>query len=276
MDKPLIQRIDEAAACIRSHGEITPLIGLVLGTGLGKLADNIRGCVGIDYSKIPYFPISTAPGHTGKLLLGEVGDKSVIAMQGRFHLYEGYSPEEITLPIRVMKALGVRVLIESNASGGMNRYYKAGDLMIITDHINFTGVNPLIGPNDDTLGPRFPDMSEPYDSDLIELAERTAFEQGMRCHRGVYIGVTGPNFETRAEYRFFHGIGADAVGMSTVLEVIVARHSGLRVLGLSCITDLCIPDTLKPVDSDKVIAVARKAEPRITQLVQEIIHKLKV
>ena len=276
MDSSLREKIGKAAHSIQSQCDITPTIGLVLGTGLGNLATKIADCVTINYSAIPYFPVSTAPGHAGRLLLGQISGKNVVAMQGRFHLYEGYSLEEITLPIRVMKALGVQVLIESNASGGMNRYYRAGDLMIITDHINFTGVNPLIGPNDDTLGPRFPDMSQPYDEELIRLVEQTAFERGVRCHQGVYVGVSGPNFETRAEYRFFHAMGADAVGMSTVPEVIVARHSGLRVLGLSCITDVCIPDTLEPVDSDKVIAVARDAEPRIAQLVQEVIRRLKV
>jgi len=274
MEKNLREKIGEALSYVRSKSSIVPEIGIILGTGLGKLAEKIENKVVISYKQIPHFAVSTAPGHAGNLLLGKIGEKKVVAMQGRFHLYEGYSPEEVTFPIRVMKALGVKVLIESNAAGGMNRNFKPGDIMIITDHINFTGTNPLIGPNDDSLGPRFPDMSEPYDWDLIELAEEVALEEGIRCHRGVYIGVTGPNFETRAEYRFFHLIGADAVGMSTVPEVIVAKHSGLKVLGLSCITDMCIPDKLEPVDFRKVIDVANKAEPKLTRLVEKVIRKI--
>ena len=274
MEKNLREKIGEALSYVRSKSSIVPEIGIILGTGLGKLAEKIEDKVVISYKQIPHFAVSTAPGHAGNLLLGKIGEKKVVAMQGRFHLYEGYSPEEVTFPIRVMKALGVKVLIESNAAGGMNRNFKPGDIMIITDHINFTGTNPLIGPNDDSLGPRFPDMSEPYDWDLIELTEEVALEEGIRCHRGVYIGVTGPNFETRAEYRFFHLIGADAVGMSTVPEVIVAKHSGLKVLGLSCITDMCIPDKLEPVDFRKVIDVANKAEPKITRLVEKVIRKI--
>ena len=274
MEKNLREKIGEALSYVRSKSSIVPEIGIILGTGLGKLAEKIEDKVVISYKQIPHFAVSTAPGHAGNLLLGKIGEKKVVAMQGRFHLYEGYSPEEVTFPIRVMKALGVKVLIESNAAGGMNRNFKPGDIMIITDHINFTGTNPLIGPNDDSLGPRFPDMSEPYDWDLIELTEEVALEEGIRCHRGVYIGVTGPNFETRAEYRFFHLIGADAVGMSTVPEVIVAKHSGLKVLGLSCITDMCIPDKLEPVDFRKVIDVANKAEPKVTRLVEKVIRKI--
>jgi len=274
MEKNLREKIGEALSYVRSKSSIVPEIGIILGTGLGKLAEKIENKVVISYKQIPHFAVSTAPGHAGNLLLGKIGEKKVVAMQGRFHLYEGYSPEEVTFPIRVMKALGVKVLIESNAAGGMNRNFKPGDIMIITDHINFTGTNPLIGPNDDSLGPRFPDMSEPYDWDLIELTEEVALEEGIRCHRGVYIGVTGPNFETRAEYRFFHLIGADAVGMSTVPEVIVAKHSGLKVLGLSCITDMCIPDKLEPVDFRKVIDVANKAEPKLTRLVEKVIRKI--
>ncbi|MCD6407039.1 purine-nucleoside phosphorylase [Candidatus Aerophobetes bacterium] len=274
MEKNLREKIGEALSYVRSKSSIVPEIGIILGTGLGKLAEKIENKVVISYKQIPHFAVSTAPGHAGNLLLGKIGEKKVVAMQGRFHLYEGYSPEEVTFPIRVMKALGVKVLIESNAAGGMNRNFKPGDIMIITDHINFTGTNPLIGPNDDSLGPRFPDMSEPYDWDLIELTEEVALEEGIRCHRGVYIGVTGPNFETRAEYRFFHLIGADAVGMSTVPEVIVAKHSGLKVLGLSCITDMCIPDKLEPVDFRKVIDVANKAEPKVTRLVEKVIRKI--
>lgn len=274
MDKQLRNRIEEAGEYLHKRCRFSPRVGIILGTGLGKLANRIKDPVKIPYSEIPYFATSTAPGHAGNLILGKVGDKPVVAMQGRFHLYEGYSLDEITFPVRVMKKLGAQVLIESNAAGGMNRYFKAGDAMIIEDHINFTGTNPLIGPNDDVLGPRFPDMSEPYDKELIELAESIALEQGIRCHRGVYVGVTGPNFETRAEYRFFHLIGADAVGMSTVPEVIVARHCDLKVFGISCITDICIPDRLEPVDAEKVIKVANDAEPEITRLVERFIKEM--
>lgn len=275
MSKQLKDKIDEATSYIKQKCELSPQIGIILGTGLGKLATCIQQQVVIPYRNIPYFAISTAPGHAGNLLLGKIGEKQVVAMQGRFHLYEGYSLEEITFPVRVMRALGVKILIESNAAGGLNRNFKPGDIMIITDHINFTGTNPLIGPNDDTLGPRFPDMSEPYDNELIELTERIALEEGIRCHRGVYIGVIGPSFETRAEYRFFNLIGADAVGMSTVPEVIAAKHSGLRVLGISCITDMCIPDRLEPVDFRKVIEVANQAEPQITRLVEKVIENIR-
>lgn len=276
MDKKLPERMSEAADFIQSKCSLSPKIGIILGTGLGKLADRIQKEAVISYANIPHFAISTAPGHAGNLLLGKIEGKNVLAMQGRFHRYEGYSLEEITFPVRVMKALGVQILIESNAAGGMNRNFKAGDVMVIADHINFTGENPLIGPNDETLGPRFPDMSEPYDEELIELTEKIALRESIRCHRGVYIGITGPNFETRAEYRFFHLIGADAVGMSTVPEVIVAKHSGLRVLGISCITDMCIPDKLEPVDFKKVINVANKAEPEITKLVSKLLGEIKI
>ena len=276
MDTQLKDKISEAAQYIQSRCRRTPRIGIVLGTGLGKLVERIKNQTVMPYSAIPHFAISTAPGHVGNLLIGRVADREVVAMQGRFHFYEGYSLDQITFPIRVMKTLGVKVIIESNAAGGLNRNFRAGDVMIITDHINFTGTNPLIGPNDDTLGPRFPDMFEPYDEDLIKLTENVALKQGLRCHRGVYIGVSGPNYETKAEYRFFHLIGADAVGMSTVPEVIVAKHSGLKVLGISCITDMCIPDRLEPVDFKKVIKVANQSEPRVTRLVEQVIREIKI
>ena len=276
MDKKLKDKINEALNFIQSRCQLTPQIGIILGTGMGKLASGIQNHTVLPYDEIPHFAVSTAPGHAGNLLMGEVAGKKIVAMQGRFHFYEGYSLEQITFPVRLMKALGVKILIESNAAGGMNRNFKAGDIMIIADQINFTGENPLIGFNDDTLGPRFPDMSEPYDEDLIELTEKIALSEGIRCHKGVYVGVSGPNFETRAEYKFFNLMGADAVGMSTVLEVIVAKHSGLRVLGISCITDVCIPDRLEPVDSKKVIEVANQAEPRITKLVEKVIKEIEV
>lgn len=274
MKVSLRDRIKEAKDFIRKGRKLKPDIGIILGTGLGALAGEIEDKSTLDYEDIPYFPVSTAPGHEGNLIFGTLGGKRIAAMQGRFHSYEGYSLEEIGFPIRVMRQMGIDLLIESNAAGGMNPNFRAGDLMIITDHINLTASNPLIGPNDDRLGPRFPDMSEPYDLGLVELTEEIAIQERIRIHRGVYVGVTGPNFETRAEYRFLRLIGADAVGMSTVPEVIVARHSGLKVLGISCITDECIPDRLKVVDFREVIRVAKEAEPNITRLVKRVVEKI--
>jgi len=274
MAPSLWDKIEETKEFIQARTNIKPQIGIILGTGLGALVEKIEGKEVISYRDVPNFAVSTAPGQEGNLILGRLGGKEVMAMQGRFHLYEGYSLEVITFPVRVMRAMGAAFLIESNAAGGINPNFRAGDLMVITDHINLTGHNPLIGPNDERLGPRFPDMSEPYDNELIELAERIALEERIKLHKGVYAGVTGPNFETRAEYRFLNRIGADAVGMSTVPEVIVAKHSSLRVLGISCITDECVPDRLEPVDSDKVISVAREAEPRMTKLVKRIITEM--
>ena len=268
------EKIAEAKKFIESRSKVKPKIGIIVGTGLGTLAKEIEIKAIVPYSDIPHFAVSTAPGHEGNLILGKLSGKMIMAMQGRFHLYEGYSLEEITFPIRIMKEMGVELLIESNAAGGMNPNFKAGDLMIITDHINLTGNNPLIGPNDERLGPRFPDMSEPYDKKLIELTKRIAIEEKIGIHKGVYVGLTGPNFETPAEYRFLRLIGADAVGMSTVCEVIVARHSGLRVLGMSCITDECIPDRLEPVNFRKLIQVAQKVEPNLARLVKRLLREI--
>ena len=270
----LREKIAEAKKFIESRSKVKPKIGIILGTGLGTLAKEIEVKAIVPYSDIPYFAVSTVPGHEGNLILGKLSGKMIMAMQGRFHLYEGYSLEEITFPIRIMKEMGVELLIESNVAGGMNPNFKAGDLMIITDHINLTGNNPLIGPNDERLGPRFPDMSEPYDKRLIELTKRIAIEEKIGIHKGVYVGLTGPNFETPAEYRFLRLIGADAVGMSTVCEVIVARHSGLRVLGMSCITDECIPDRLEPVNFRKLIQVAQKVEPNLARLVKRLLREI--
>jgi len=270
----LREKIAEAKKFIESRSKVKPKIGIIVGTGLGTLAKEIEIKAIVPYSDIPHFAVSTAPGHEGNLILGKLSGKMIMAMQGRFHLYEGYSLEEITFPIRIMKEMGVELLIESNVAGGMNPNFKAGDLMIITDHINLTGNNPLIGPNDERLGPRFPDMSEPYDKRLIELANRIAIEEKIGIHKGVYVGLTGPNFETPAEYRFLRLIGADAVGMSTVCEVIVARHSGLRVLGMSCITDECIPDRLEPVNFRKLIQVAQKVEPNLARLVKRLLREI--
>ncbi len=268
------EKIAEAKKFIESRSKVKPKIGIIIGTGLGTLAKEIEIKAIVPYSDIPHFAVSTAPGHEGNLILGKLSGKMIMAMQGRFHLYEGYSLEEITFPIRIMKEMGVELLIESNVVGGMNPNFKAGDLMIITDHINLTGNNPLIGPNDERLGPRFPDMSEPYDKRLIELTNRIAIEEKIGIHKGVYVGLTGPNFETPAEYRFLRLIGADAVGMSTVCEVIVARHSGLRVLGMSCITDECIPDRLEPVNFRKLIQVAQKVEPNLARLVKRLLREI--
>ena len=270
----LREKIAEAKKFIESRSKVKPKIGIIVGTGLGTLAKEIEIKAIVPYSDIPHFAVSTAPGHEGNLILGKLSGKMIMAMQGRFHLYEGYSLEEITFPIRIMKEMGVELLIESNAAGGMNPNFKAGDLMIIIDHINLTGNNPLIGPNDERLGPRFPDMSEPYDKRLIELTNRIAIEEKIGIHKGVYVGLTGPNFETPAEYRFLRLIGADAVGMSTVCEVIVARHSGLRVLGISCITDECIPDRLEPLNFRKLIQVAQKVEPNLARLVKRLLREI--
>ncbi len=267
-------KIEESVNYIKQSLRVTPEIGIILGTGLGNLSAQINERVEIDYSKIPNFPVSTSVGHRGVLVAGKVAGRSIIAMEGRFHYYEGYSMQEVTYPVRVMKALGAQTLIVSNAAGGMNPDYKSGDLMIITDHINLMGDNPLIGPNDESLGPRFPDMIEPYSTELVNLAEAAAKQLKIRIHKGVYVGVAGPNLETRAEYRFLRNIGADAVGMSTVPEVIVGVHMGMKILGISCITDECIPETLKPLDIEKVLAVAKRSEPVLSKLVMEVIKNL--
>ncbi|MCK4261907.1 purine-nucleoside phosphorylase [bacterium] len=269
----LKERIKEAVSLIKSRTKIKPEIGIILGTGLGALADEIETEETVSYSEIPSFPASTVIGHAGRLVLGKIGGKVVVAMQGRFHYYEGYSLEEITFPVRVMRALGAETFIVSNAAGGMNPQFETGDLMIITDHINLMGVNPLIGVNDERLGPRFPDMSQSYDRKLISLAEEVAGEK-IKIQKGVYVAVTGPNLETAAEYRFLRLIGADAVGMSTVPEVIVAVQAGMRVLGISCITDKCLPDALKPANIKAIFKVAGEAEPKLTRLVSKTIGRM--
>jgi purine-nucleoside phosphorylase len=270
----LRQHIQEAASVLRHKASIEPEIGVILGTGLGGLADEIEKEALIPYNEIPHFPLSTVESHAGRLIFGHLGGKRVMAMQGRFHYYEGYTMRQITFPVRVMKALGCHTLVVSNACGGLNPLFSAGELMIITDHINLLGDNPLIGPNDDTLGLRFPDMSEPYTKSLIALAEQVALEEKLRVQKGVYVALPGPNLETRAEYRFLRYIGADVVGMSTVPEVIVAVHSSMRVLGISVITDTCFPDALEPVDIAKILAVAREAEPKLTRLMKQVIEKM--
>lgn len=270
----LRHQIEEAVAAIRRVSILEPSVGIILGTGLGTLAEQIQVDARIAFEDIPHFPTSTVDTHAGELILGTLAGKAVVAMAGRFHAYEGYTLKQVTFPVRVARSLGIKVLIVSNAAGGLNPQFSAGDLMLITDHINFMGDNPLIGPNDDSLGPRFPDMSEPYSKELIELAETVALSCEIKLQRGVYLACPGPNLETRAEYRFMRSIGADAVGMSTVPEVIVAVHAGLRVLGFSAITDECDPETLKPADIPEIIATAKRIEPKLTEIVVGCIKRM--
>lgn len=270
----LKRQITEARNYVRKQTRVKPDIAIILGTGLGKLARAIRRPTRIPFDNIPHFPMSTVLGHSGELVIGTLSGKKVVAMSGRVHFYEGYSMQEVCFPLRVMKHLGARTLLVSNAVGGMNPYYERGDIVIIEDHINLMGDNPLIGPNDDSIGTRFPDMSEPYTRKLIELTEKVALDLRIKVHKGVFVGVAGPNLETRAEYRFLRGIGSDTVGMSTVPEVIVAVHMGMKVLGLSVVTDLCLPDALKPASHIKIMKAAQRAEPELTKLVKEVLKKL--
>lgn len=270
----LREQIDRAVAAIRAHTDAAPQVGIIIGTGLGQIGEAIEQTAVIEYDNIPGFPVPTVESHRGRLIFGTLGGKSVVAMQGRFHYYEGYSMEQITFPVRVMKALGASALLVSNACGGMNPLYRRGDIMLIDDHINLLGGNPLIGPNDDTLGPRFPDMSEPYSYELLSLAEEAALDLKIKTHRGVYVAVTGPCLETRAEYRFLRGIGADVVGMSTVPEVIVARHMDMRVFGVSIVTDECFPDNLVPVGIAEILEAAGKAEPSVTKIMVEVVKRM--
>ena len=265
----LFDKINDAVEAIRQQWTETPRAGIILGTGLGGFVDEIEVEAAIDYSDIPHFPVSTATSHRGRLVCGKLQGVPVVAMEGRFHLYEGYPLKQITLPVRVMKAMGAELLVVSNACGGMNPYYRCGDIMVIEDHINLLGDNPLIGINDDRLGPRFPDMCEPYDQGLVDSALEIARRENISAHKGVFVAVSGPNLETRAEYRFLRMIGADVVGMSTVPEVIVAVHCGLKVVGFSVITDMCLADALKPAVVEEIIAVANDAEPRLRTLVRE-------
>ncbi len=266
--------IESAARAVRERFSATPDAGIILGTGLGALAAEIEAAAIVDYRDIPGFPLSTVESHAGRLLCGTLAGKTVIAMQGRFHKYEGYSLQQVTFPVRVLRELGVKTLIVSNACGGLNPLWSAGDVMLIADHINLLGDSPLIGPNDDRLGPRFPDLSEPYDARLRSLAREVASERRITLREGVYVAVTGPNLETRAEYRFLRAVGADVVGMSTVPEVVVAIHAGMRVLGLSIITDMCLPDALEPATVEQIIAVANRAEPQLTALVRGVLERM--
>ena len=268
------ERIEACAQAIRARFSTPVDAAIILGTGLGALADEIRVQQVIDYRDLPNFPLSTVESHSGRLLCGTLQGKTVIAMQGRFHRYEGYSLQQVTFPIRVLRALGAETLVVSNACGGMHPLWAPGDLMLIADHLNLLGDNPLIGPNDDALGPRFPDMSEPYDAGLRRIARAVATANGITLREGVYAAVQGPNLETRAEYRYLRMLGADVVGMSTVPEVIVARHGGMRVLGLSIITDQCLPDALEPTTVARIIDVARAAEPQLTAVVAGVIARL--
>lgn len=267
-------KIDEAASVIRKLGQPAPRVGIILGTGLGGLASKIESSRSIHYSEIPHFPVSTVETHAGQLVLGKLCGIDVVAMEGRFHYYEGYSMQEVTFPVRVMKSLGIELLIVTNAAGGMNPHFDLGDVIVIEDHINLMGDNPLRGRNDDRLGPRFPDMAQPYDQALVALAQKSALELAIPCHKGVFVAVAGPNLETRAEYRMLRGMGADLVGMSTVPEVIVAAHAGLRALGFSIVTDVCLPDALEPVDIQKIIEVAKRGGERLSRIISRVLEKL--
>ncbi len=275
MNEPVLyDRVQAAARTIRDRSPRRPAAAIILGTGLGGLAKEIKAEAVIPYEEIPGFPLSTVEAHAGRLILGSLSGKPVVAMQGRFHRYEGYSLQQVTFPVRVMHTLGAETLVVSNACGGMHPLWAPGDLMLIADHINLIGDNPLIGPHDDRLGPRFPDMSQPYDESLRAMARKLALELGITLREGVYVAVTGPNLETRAEYRMLRAMGADVVGMSTVPEVIVAVQEGMKVLGISIITDQCLPDALEPASLEKIIAVANRAEPSLTRLVAGVVERL--
>lgn len=271
----LREQIAESVAFIQGRAGSEPTtVGIIFGTGLSSLRSEVATATTIPYVEIPHFKTSTVEGHQGQLVVGTLEGLRVVAMRGRFHAYEGYSFQEITYPVRVMKALGVSTLIVSNACGGLHPQWRVGDIMVIDDHINLMGGNPLVGINDDELGPRFPDMSEPYDRELTALAQEVALAEGIRLQRGVYVAVSGPNLETRAEYRFLRTIGADVVGMSTIPEVIVAVHSSIRSLGFSVITDACLPDDLKPASLEQILAVAQDAEPRLNTLVKAVLRRI--
>jgi purine-nucleoside phosphorylase len=268
------ENIQRAVDEVRKKTDMVPDVALILGTGLGGLAQEIDCSAEISYTDVPGFPLSTVETHAGRLLFGELGGEKVVAMQGRFHLYEGYSMQQITFPVRIMRALGAASLIVSNAGGGMNPLWSAGDLVLISDHINLLGDNPLVGINDDSLGPRFPDMSAAYDPELRDMARAVALDLKLTLREGVYVALPGPNLETAAEYRFLRRIGADVVGMSTVPEVIVAVHGGMKTLGLSIITDECLPDALEPADIEKIIVTAQRAEPDLTRLVTGVLQRM--
>ena len=264
----------EALDFLKKQTDMVPEYLIILGTGLGRLAEEIDVDLAISYSDIPHFPNSTVESHAGRLLFGTLSGKNVAAMQGRFHYYEGYTMQEIVFPVRVLKSNGVDTLFVSNACGGMNPNHKRGDIMLICDHINMLGDNPLIGPNDDDLGPRFPDMSDPYTERLREIAQTVALEEAIAMHQGVYVALSGPMLETKSEYRFLRLLGADVVGMSTVPEVIAAVHMGMDVLGISVITDECFPDSLEPVNMEDILNAAAMAEPKMTKVIIRVLEKL--
>jgi purine-nucleoside phosphorylase len=270
----LHEAVAGAAEVIRGRSKLRPEVAIVLGTGLGALASEIEVDAAIPYGEIPGFPLSTVESHTGRLLLGRLAGRTVVAMQGRFHRYEGYDLRQVTFAVRVLHALGAATLVVSNACGGMHPLWAPGDLVLLSDHINLLGDNPLVGPNDDRLGSRFPDMSAPYDPALRALARAAALDLGIVLREGVYVAVPGPNLETRAEYRMLRAMGADVVGMSTVPEVIVAVHEGMRVIGISIITDQCLPDALEPADIGRIIETATRAEPHLTRLVTTVVERL--
>jgi purine-nucleoside phosphorylase len=269
-------RIEKSAEYIKKVADFEPEIGIILGTGLGSLGDYIDTEAVIDYADIPEFPVSTVFGHAGRLILGRLSGKKVVAMQGRFHYYEGYTMQEITIPVRVMKLLGIKLLVASNACGGLNPSFSAGDIMIITDHINFMGSNPLMGANLDDFGPRFPDMSEVYDRSMVRTLEKVAALQGIKLHKGVYGSVSGPNYCTKAELRMMIRLGSDAVGMSTVPEAIVAKHCGLIVAGVSCITDMAIPDTMVAPTHEEIVKVAESVKPRFVSLIKQFVKEVQL
>jgi len=268
----LYEDIQRAASAVRAYAAPEAAVGIILGTGLGGLAGDIVVSATVPYEEIPGFPLSTVESHAGRLLLGRLSGKPVVAMQGRFHRYEGYSLAQVTFPVRVLHALGASTLIVSNACGGMHPLWAPGDLVLLADHINLLGDNPLVGPNDDRLGPRFPDMSAAYDPGLRAVARQAALELGITLREGTYVAVAGPNLETKAEYRMLRAIGADVVGMSTVPEVIVGNHESMRVLGISIITDQCLPDALEPADITRIIETAGRAEPSLTRLIQRVVE----
>lgn len=274
MRSNLFQHVTKSVQAIWKKTAFRPDIAIILGTGLGNLAKKVTKEIAISYEAIPNFPHSTVVSHAGRLLFGTLGGKKVAIMDGRFHFYEGYSLEQVTFPVRVLRKLGAKILIVSNAAGGLNLSYKKGDIVLIEDHINLMGVNPLIGPNDDRLGIRFPDMSAPYSERLMGIAQKAAQEKRIPLKRGIYMGVSGPNLETRAEYRFMRKAGADLVGMSTVPEVIVGVHAGFEILGLSIVTDICDPDHLKAVNIEEIIRTAAEAGPKLDQLVESVVQKL--
>ncbi|MGB7606605.1 MAG: purine-nucleoside phosphorylase [Lutisporaceae bacterium] len=271
-----IDKINQASEYIKNRISIEPEIGIILGTGLGSLAEHIENSTVIEYSDIPEFPVSTVAGHAGKMIIGTLEGKNVIAMQGRFHYYEGYSMQEVTLPVRVMKMLGIKLLIASNACGGLNPVFNAGDIMTITDHINMMGANPLIGANLDEFGPRFPDMSEVYNKEYIKLLHEIAEKLNIKLQKGVYCAISGPNYLSKAELRMLISIGADTVGMSTVPECVVARHSGLKVLGVSCITDMAIPDSMTSPTHEEIMKVAEGIKPKFVSLLKQFIKEVQL